>query len=119
MVPSERGGGQGVGPGERRQGRRGRPGNRRGTGLRPGGLDHPADQAGLKGAEGRSLLVLRWLADYQRRMGYMPTLREIQVAFGLASTNGARYYISILVRLGYVTPGARGLARTTVITPAG
>lgn len=66
----------------------------------------------------RALEILQWTLLYQRRTGYMPTVRETAAAFGMASTNGARWYLRILEARGYLvrTPG---MARTRTVTAAG
>jgi repressor LexA len=59
--------------------------------------------------------VLRLIAASIRELGWPPTLREICVAMGLASTNGAKDHICALERKGLVTQApliARGLALT-------
>ena len=66
----------------------------------------------------RQLEVLRWIVGYQRRTGFMPTIREIGLAFGMASTNGPRWFLHVLASRGMLkrTPGR---ARTIRLTEAG
>jgi SOS-response transcriptional repressor LexA len=66
----------------------------------------------------RAVDVLRWMVGFQRRMGYMPTLREIQAAFGMRSNSGPRYYLVMLAARGYLIYGHR-MPRTMRVTPDG
>jgi len=50
----------------------------------------------------RAREVFRYVARFSRDHGYPPTLREIGGEFGIASTNGVRYYLGILERDGYL-----------------
>lgn len=68
----------------------------------------------------RALDLLRWTLEYHRRTGYMPSVREQAAAFGMASTNGVRYYLRMLDDCGYlIRAGTPGMARTLRVTPAG
>lgn len=66
----------------------------------------------------RAVDVLRWMVGFHQRMGYMPTLREIQAAFGYGSTNGVRYHLAKLEAMGYLVRPSK-TARTMRVTPAG
>ena len=46
--------------------------------------------------------MLAYLADYMGEHGRPPTLREIGAAFGIASTNGVRYYLDRLEQAGKI-----------------
>ena len=66
-----------------------------------------------------ALKVLRFVLSYQRRKGYMPTLREVAEATDMASHTGAKYYLEMLECHGYIERGDRYTARTMRITDAG
>lgn len=46
--------------------------------------------------------ILDYLEKYKEERGYPPTLREICKKFGISSTNGARYHLQRLMKLGYL-----------------
>lgn len=46
--------------------------------------------------------ILAFIADSLRGRGYPPTIREIGAAFGIASTNGVRYYLDRLEQSGKI-----------------
>lgn len=50
----------------------------------------------------RDQAVLDMIAGSVRERGYPPTIREIGEAFGIASTNGVRYYLDRLERTGKI-----------------
>ena len=50
----------------------------------------------------REQAVLDMIAGSLREQGRPPTIREIGVAFGIASTNGVRYYLDRLERAGKI-----------------
>ena len=50
----------------------------------------------------RARKILDYLQRFSRDHGYPPTIREIGSAFGIASTNGVRYYLAMLERAGHV-----------------
>jgi SOS-response transcriptional repressor LexA len=62
--------------------------------------------------------LLRWIVRHDERRGYMPTIREMALAFKMKSHTGARYYLAMLDERGYIVR-ARGLARTLRVTEAG
>jgi repressor LexA len=51
--------------------------------------------------------VLDFIVSRARTKGAPPTIREIGLAFRIASTNGVRYYLSSLERKGYITRNRR------------
>ena len=46
--------------------------------------------------------ILAFIAESLRDRGYPPTIREIGAAFGIASTNGVRYYLDRLEQSGKI-----------------
>ncbi len=46
--------------------------------------------------------ILSYIRSFQQQHGLPPTIREIGKAFGISSTNGVRYYLSILEKAGYL-----------------
>jgi repressor LexA len=62
--------------------------------------------------------VFEFIYRYGKEHGFPPTVRDICDGFGLASTNGARYYLDILERDGYIKRNPR-ISRGTEITEAG
>jgi len=62
--------------------------------------------------------IFEFIYRYGKEHGFPPTVRDICDAFGIASTNGARYYLVILERDGYIKRNAR-ISRGTEITEAG
>lgn len=72
----------------------------------------------VKGLPTKALEVLRWVLEFHRRAGYMPTLREAAAGLGMASHYSVRYYINILAARGYVVR-SHGTARTLRVTPTG
>jgi repressor LexA len=47
--------------------------------------------------------ILTWLVRYIDQHGYSPTLREVCMAFGFASPNGAVCHLASMQRKGWVT----------------
>jgi len=62
--------------------------------------------------------IFEFIYRFGKEHGYPPTVREICDGFGIASTNGARYYLSILERDGYIKRNPR-ISRGTEITESG
>jgi repressor LexA len=62
--------------------------------------------------------IFEFIYRFGRERGFPPTVREIGDEFSIASTNGARYYLSILERDGYIKRNAR-ISRGTEITESG
>ncbi len=50
----------------------------------------------------RAREILSYIRSFQQQHGLPPTIREIGKAFGISSTNGVRYYLSILEKAGYL-----------------
>ena len=64
----------------------------------------------------RQRIIIQAIADAQERHGYGPTIREIGLAVGLASTSSVHYQVSELERKGCLTRDARR-PRTAVVRP--
>jgi repressor LexA len=62
----------------------------------------PARFAAIDPGADRDQAVLEMIAGSVRERGYPPTIREIGEAFGIASTNGVRYYLDRLERSGKI-----------------
>jgi len=62
----------------------------------------PARFAAIDKGQDRDQAVLDMIAGSVRERGYPPTIREIGEAFGIASTNGVRYYLDRLERAGKI-----------------
>ena len=62
--------------------------------------------------------IFQFIHRFSRERGYPPTVREIGDEFGIASTNGARYYLDILERDNYIKRIPR-VSRGIEITEAG
>ncbi len=61
--------------------------------------------------------ILKFIDQFMREYGYPPTLREICKKFSFSSTNGARYHLYKLKKLGFldVQPHtSRGVKRVTI-----
>lgn len=76
------------------------------------------DQESPRRLSARARAVLAFIIGYQVERGYPPTIREIGARFGMASTNGPRYYLQLLAAEGYVVR-AGGLSRALRVTEAG
>lgn len=50
----------------------------------------------------RSKEILEYVRRSQRQRGLPPTIREIGEAFGIASTNGVRYHLTLLEKAGHL-----------------
>jgi len=55
--------------------------------------------------------IYRWIVQYIADHGFSPTIRELCLAFGFASTEGAMCHLRPLRRKGFLT-WADGHART-------
>jgi repressor LexA len=55
----------------------------------------------------RARQILTFIQRFTAERGYPPTIREIGKAFQIASTNGVRYYLTILERAGHVKRSGR------------
>jgi repressor LexA len=51
----------------------------------------------------RAREILAFITRFTREKGFPPTIREIGAAFHISSTNGVRYYLSILEKAGMLT----------------
>ena len=71
----------------------------------------------------RAREILVYIQRFTRERGYPPTIREIGGAFAIASTNGVRYYLTMLEKAGHlkrsgkISRGIESAARTEA--PAG
>jgi repressor LexA len=67
----------------------------------------------------RAREILSYIRTVQQEQGLPPTIREIGKAFGISSTNGVRYYLTMLEKAGYlkrkgkVSRGSSLLSSTT------
>lgn len=77
----------------------------------------PSDQRGL-GLSARQYKIVQVIEDSVRCNGYVPSLREIAKAVGLASTSSVSYQLSVLAEKGYLTREARR-PRTAVLRNPG
>ncbi len=50
----------------------------------------------------RAREILSYIRSFQQEHGLPPTIREIGHAFGISSTNGVRYYLTMLDKAGYL-----------------
>lgn len=50
----------------------------------------------------RAAKILAFIQSFTREKGFPPTIREIGEAFGISSTNGVRYYLSMLEKGGHL-----------------
>ena len=50
----------------------------------------------------RASSILEFIQRFSRENGFPPTIREIGEAFGIASTNGVRYYLGLLEKGGHI-----------------
>jgi repressor LexA len=48
-------------------------------------------------------LILNFIREYRDQNGYPPTLREIGIRFGIASTFGVKRHLDALVKKGYIS----------------
>jgi repressor LexA len=55
----------------------------------------------------RARKILAFIQRFARENGYPPTIREIGHEFGIASTNGVRYYLSMLEKAGHLRRSGR------------
>lgn len=65
----------------------------------------------------RALEILTFIRGFSREKGYPPTIREIGKAFEISSTNGVRYYLTMLEKAGRLT--RRGRISRGTITSSG
>ena len=50
----------------------------------------------------RARAILAYVERFKREKGYPPTIREIGSEFGIQSTNGVRYYLTMLEKAGHL-----------------
>src|SRR5437016_5945713 len=62
----------------------------------------PKRFASVEAGPDRDQAVLDMIAGTLREQGRPPTIREIGEAFGIASTNGVRYYLDRLEKAGKI-----------------
>jgi len=63
-----------------------------------------------------------FIQRFRREKGSAPTIREIGQKFGITSTNGVRYYLTLLEKAGYITRTggiSRGIGSPVATAPAG
>ena len=65
----------------------------------------------------RARKILAFIQRYSRERGFPPTIREIGEAFGIASTNGVRYYLNLLEKAGQLKRSGGSLAASRVSLP--
>ena len=67
----------------------------------------------------RAREILAFIQRSSREKGFPPTIREIGTAFGIVSTNGVRYYLTMLEKAGHlkrnskISRGIEAVARQT------
>jgi len=64
----------------------------------------------------RARAILAFIQRFTRDRGFPPTIREIGEAFNISSTNGVRYYLSLLEKGGHLKRSSRisrGIGTTT------
>ena len=62
----------------------------------------------------RARAIYDFIVHFCDEQGYPPSIREIGHEFGIASTNGVRYYLNALESAGYVQARKEGKSRTMV-----
>ncbi|TMQ73440.1 MAG: repressor LexA, partial [Candidatus Eisenbacteria bacterium] len=70
----------------------------------------------------RASTILGFIQRFTREHGFPPTIREIGSEFGIASTNGVRYHLNILVKGGQLKRSgriSRGIGPTTPFSAPG
>ena len=50
----------------------------------------------------RAREILAFIQRFSRERGFPPTIREIGKAYGISSTNGVRYYLTLLEKAGHL-----------------
>jgi repressor LexA len=55
----------------------------------------------------RAREILSYIRSFQQEHGLPPTIREIGKAAGISSTNGVRYYLTMLEKAGYLKRQSR------------
>jgi repressor LexA len=70
----------------------------------------------------RARKILAFIQRFTRENGYPPTIREIGIEFEISSTNGVRYYLTMLEKGGHLKRSgriSRGIGPTTPLHPPG
>ncbi len=70
----------------------------------------------------RAREILAFIHRFKEERGFPPTIREIGKAFGISSTNGVRYYLTLLEKAGHVKRAgkiSRGIEGVASMRPAG
>lgn len=70
----------------------------------------------------RARKILTFIQRFTRDNGYPPTIREIGEAFAISSTNGVRYYLTLLEKGGHLTRKggiSRGIAPSAPLAGPG
>jgi len=70
----------------------------------------------------RAREILAFIHRFKEERGFPPTIREIGKAFGISSTNGVRYYLTVLEKAGHVRRAgkiSRGIEGVARARPAG
>ena len=68
----------------------------------------------------RARAILSFIQRFTRERGFPPTIREIGEAFDISSTNGVRYYLSLLEKGGHLKRSgriSRGIETTATAGP--
>jgi len=55
----------------------------------------------------KSMEILEFISNSIKKKGFPPTIREIGAHFGISSTNGVRYHLSLLEKNGYLKRRSR------------
>src|SRR6266571_4057162 len=62
--------------------------------------DQPCE--GFEMLNDRAREILAFIQRFSRERGFPPTIREIGKAYGISSTNGVRYYLTLLEKAGHL-----------------
>ena len=78
----------------------------------------PRPDPGNPGLSARQCKIVQVIEDSVRSNGYVPSIREIAEAVGLASTSSVSYQLSVLAEKGYLTREARRPRTAVLRSPA-
>ena len=70
----------------------------------------------------RAKEIHAFIQGFRRERGSAPTIREIGERFGISSTNGVRYYLTLLEKAGYIRRDrkiSRGIGPSVAMSPIG
>lgn len=70
----------------------------------------------------RAREILGYIQRFMREKGFPPTIREIGREFRISSTNGVRYYLTLLEKNGYIKRRgkiSRGIESVRLLRPTG